>query len=235
MILRRLNGGCIAMKNLKIIVLILFLLNLTLSCGDVNSQVKKDKTDKTVEKFPNKEPIVDIISKLKEEKIKTYGEWDVGEDSPLVYLVKNDDNQDVFSIVNSSGKILYENKVVEIGNVYQVWALRTGEPQLVFQYNEGGQDSFVEMLNYNQGNISEIIDPTNGANSFGSGISIQPQFRSSVNPAKEPFEILLGELGLPSSAGKFTKILRYKDKKYRYFGEFDREKLGDYKEQFIIR
>lgn len=223
------------MKTLKMILVALFLLNISLSCGDVNSQAKKDKIDKTVGSFPNKPPIVDILSELKEEKIKTYGAWDVGEDSPLVYLVKNNDEQDVFSIINSSGKILYENKVIEIGNVYQVWAIRTDEPQLVFEYNEGGQDSFVEMLNYDQGNISEIIDSTNGANSYGAGISIQPQFRSNINPAKEPFEILLNEYGLASSAGKFTKILRYKDKKYRYFGEYDREKSGDCKEKFIVR
>jgi hypothetical protein len=223
------------MRNFKVILLILLVLNTILSCNNVNSQAKKDKVDNTVVESATPQPRLAILSKFKESKVKIYGEWNVEEDSPLIYLVENTENGDIFSVLNSFGKVLYEKKVTEIEKVYDIFALRTENSQLVFEYNEGGSDSFVEILDYNEGKLDKIISDSNGENSFGADISIQPQFRPNINPAKEPFEILLTEYGLASSAGKFTKILRYKNKKYRYFGKFDREKIDEFKEKIISR
>ena len=208
---------------------------VNLSCSSISSQTIRNEVDNNPENTIRQVSKENIFSILKEEKIKSYGEWNVGEDPPLIYLVRKDGEEDDLSIADPSGKIMYEKKGIEVEKVYSVWALRTEDPQLVFEYSEGGSDSFLQMLNYNQGNISELIDSTKGENSFGADVKIQPQFRSHINPAKEPFEILLTDYGLASSAGKSTRVFRYKDNKYKYFGEFDREKVGDCKERFLTQ
>jgi len=226
------------MKMLKAIFVLLLFFSLNPSCGSVKPKIQNETTEVKNEVPQIRSVDLTIISKFRENKIKLFGEWDIGEELPLFYVVqKKDDgeNGDQLLIQDSDGKVLYEKGDIDVESVYRSSALRIIRDQLVFEYGEGGSDSYVQMLDFDGGKVSEIIDSAKGANSFGADIRIQPQFRSGVNPAKEPFEILLTDYGLASPAGQFTSVLRYKDKKYRYFGRFDREKAGNCKENIITQ
>ena len=73
------------------------------------------------------------------------------------------------------------------------------------------------------------MDGVKMANEFSTSAEVRPQLRTGVNAAIEPYEILLTQgIGLPSPDQKVTNVFRYKDGRYRYFGEFQQEKVDDY-------
>lgn len=219
------------MKVGKEVLLIIFFCYLYTSCSSLEPQAKnvngfgKDIQEKQTSKS--------IISALRENNIKAYGEWDV-DDRPLVYLVEKKDGDNRLLISDDGGEVLYDKTFVDIERTYSMNALRTINPQLIIEYNEGGNDSFVQMLDYERGKILERISEKDD-NSFGAALIVQPQFRTGVNPAKEPFEIHLTPFGLPSSAGKFTRVFRYAGDKYHYVGEFERNKVGDFIVNNLVR
>ena len=224
------------MKRIIIILWVtIFAVIINSSCNNGNSQTKENVTNENLNVTSEQKSQESIISKLKGKKVITYSEWDVGEDLPLEYVVRDDNDKSIFSISNTSGKVLYERKAIEIQRVFQVWALRTANPQLAFEYTEGGNDTFIELLDYEDGKIQELIDSTGSRNSFNADIQIQPQFRSGVNPAKEPFEILLTDGGLAGPMNKNTKVFRFKDGKYQYYGKYSQQNIHDYKETLISR
>src|ERR1035437_3884736 len=109
---------------------------------------------------------------------ESYGQWDVGETSPFSYFVKREGENDELWIVDSLGKELYRKTGIQVERIYPITALRTMAPQIVFEYGEGGNDSYVQMLDYVKGRVIEKIESSNGENEFSGGILIQPQFRS---------------------------------------------------------
>jgi len=219
------------MKNGRIITLLL-VVAYGLSCNGVEvspeiNQKRAGGNDRSTQ------PLEGPFSPVSDDQIQFYGKWDAGDDSPLNYRVWKSDAGEKFVVTNALGKVLFEEQFFQVYRVYAVWALRTEISQLVLEFSEGGQDSFVQMLSYKGGKIVKIINDTNGSNSFGAGLIIQPQFRTGVNPAKEPFEILLTDHGLSSPVGKFTRVLRYTDGEYRVVGKFDRGKVADFKESVL--
>jgi len=220
------------MKKIKTASILISILIGGLSCNSVSTQSKNNQSNQVNTDYENQHR-VKLIPKLAESKIRIYGEWNAGDDAALSYATLKGEDGDIFIVSDPSGKILFEEKFHEVHKVYSLWALRTLIPQLVLEFDEGGQDSYVQMLDYQKGKISKIIDETNGANSFGASLVIQPQFRAGINPAKEPFEILLIDFGLPSPAGYATKVFRYDGTKYRSVGKFDRQQAANCKEKLI--
>jgi len=215
--------------------MLLFYLSLFASCGSAELQSKNGNATTKGELGLVKRNDIDVISQLRQKKLKTFGEWDVGEDSPYLYFVEETDGGDRLQVINSNYEILYEKTLPEISRVYGITALRKPYDQLVFEYHEGGNDYFVQMLDLVSGKVSEQIYSAKADNTFSANIVIQPQFRSGVDPAKEPFEVLLTDFGLPSAAGKYTKVLRYKEGMYRLIGEFDRAKAAEFIENNLNR
>lgn len=206
---------------------------VSLSCWSTEGQSNRGANQQPERPAAPKEGAA-VLSVLRESNIKAFGEWDVGEDFPVLFVVIKSDDADKFFVQDKTGKLLYENVGINIQRVYPVTALRLPRSQLVFEYDEGGSDSFVQMLDYHDGKVSEKIGSTQGENSFGADVEIRPQFRTTIDPAREPFEIFLTEYGLASPAGKYTNVLRYKNGTYRVVGAFDRVKAGNCVESLLI-
>jgi hypothetical protein len=219
----------------NILLPVLLMTNLCSSCGSVGSHARNERQGEKVETNQTEQSKLGIVSELRENKIKAYGEWNTGEELPLIYMVEREDSGDHLLVQDSKGRVLYEKGDINVERIYTIYALRTISSQLVFEYGEGGNDSYVQMLAFTRNKVSERIDSANDANSFGSDIRIQPQFRTGINPAKEPFEIVLVDFGLASPAGKSSKVLRYDGIKYHFVGKFDRRKLDDYKEEILTK
>ena len=223
------------MKYMQIFLFFIFFTVYNSNCSNVNSQIKTN-TDVQIK---NVKPSITnrhiTLSKFKEAKTKFFGEWDVGEDIPFNYLVEFRDNRNILSIFDSEEKVIFEKEFDSITKVYDFFALRKDTTQLCFEYNEGGNDSFIQMLDFENGSVVEKIDSSTGENSYGSGVTISPQFRTGVDSSKEPFEILLNDFGLASSSGKFTRVLRYVNLRYKFVGKFERKNVDDYKEKSLTR
>lgn len=200
------------------------------SCGSIES--REERAEAQVVTSAD-DQTVNLVRELASRRLTDVGTWDIGEEAPLTYLVRDGASEGQLQIVDQAGKILYKKEGVMVSRVYSMASLRKEISQLVFHYSEGGTDSYVQMLDIHKNQVIERIDPSSGQNSFAADARIQPQFRSGVDPAKEPFEIVLMEFGIASPAGGKAKILRYDGNKYRLIGTFDRREAEDCKERLI--
>jgi hypothetical protein len=196
----------------------------------------EDLSKEQISKVDKDKSLLRLSKSIATEHIKLFGEWDVDEDSPFTYFVQEDPSGQSLVILNQSVAVLYRRTFAKIHTVRNVWALRGAEPQLAFEFDEGGQDSYIQMLDFDRGKVVEVIDEENGNNSFGADAQIHPQFRKGINPAKEPYEIILRDFGLASPvAGKYTRVLRFQVGEYRTVGEYDGEVAGDFVEKILKR
>lgn len=219
-------------------ILLLVILVFCGSCDNARSQ--ELKTDQPEAASIGKEPARNLIetsllADIRTSNIVAYGLWETGDDEPLRYLIRQAGNVNKLVILDSTGKVIYSADGVITGSIYVSTALRKIYPQLVFEYDEGGSDSYIQMLDLEAGEIKEKIETRNGENAFSGGVVIHPQYRSGVVVAKEPFEILLIDQGLPSPMRKSTKVLRYDGSKYRLVGTFDTQRIADFKEKAIVK
>lgn len=166
---------------------------------------------------------------------RMYGQWE-SQLGLLSYMAaENPSREETFLITDAAGRIVYEREGIRVDRVYTVFAMRDGYAQLVYEYTEGGNDAFVQMLDVAEQKIVERIDSSKGQNSFRASISLQPQSRSSSRPASEPFEILLTDFGLASPASFSTRVLRYNGSKYVTVGEFDLRRAEDCREALMVK
>jgi len=85
------------------------------------------------------------------------------------------------------------------------------------------------MLHYRNGKVVELINEKES--DFDAGAEVRAQFRTGINPANEPFQIMLTRgVGLASPARKYTTVYRYKDGRYQRVGEFAQQEADDYME-----
>jgi hypothetical protein len=169
--------------------------------------------------------------------------WDAdgdGGEVKLSCLVRNVDSKsdlslgrEQFTIVDKSGTELYKLRFEHFHRMYQVGALRDGSSQLVIEYDQGGSSSiFFNIFDYREGKVRDLMADTVPNNDFSFSAEVRPQSRTGINPAKEPFEILLtsGTSGLASAGPIDTEVFRYDGRVYRLWGSFSQSRLEHYAE-----
>lgn len=169
------------------------------------------------------------------------GSWDVGggaDGGSLKYAVRplEQSNQGLavrLSILDQSGAEIFGQDLGGVSRIYPSYALRKGSPQLVLEVDYGGNAGVLEVLDYQDGKVVDLTDAIKPDNDFGSNAEVRPQFRAGVNAATEPFQILLTQGPLPGSEEKITRVFRFKDGRYRFYGEFSQRKVDDYIEQLM--
>lgn len=179
-----------------------------------------------------------LIKRLNDERIVAIHRWQVetDEEKTLVCMFQGFDKDPNYegsgvklTILDPSGASVYEALFSEVQRVYSTFALRDLSEQLVIEVNYGGSTTFLHMLDYRKGKVVELINEKES--DFDAGAEVRPQFRTGINPATEPFQIMLTHgVGLASPARKYTTVYRYKDGKYRRVGEFAQPEVDDYME-----
>lgn len=181
-----------------------------------------------------------LVRQLKDARINTFNTWSVG-DGDLFYTVQAFDQDPKYeepgvklSIFGEAGQVVYEDHFSEVQNIYSSYALRKAAPQLIVEVNYGGSTGFLKMLDYQDGKVVDLMESVKPNNSFTVSAAVCPQFRAGVNPAKEPFQVLLTEgVGLASPIEKYTKVFRYKDGAYHYVGKFPTGQVDDYMDRVL--
>lgn len=184
-----------------------------------------------------------VLRQLQDARVIAFNSWPVqdGEDKHLSYSVQafdQDPNHEgagvKLSIYDHAGAVLYEDQFTEVQSIYPIYALRKSTPQLVMEVGYGGSASFLKILDYQNGKVVDLMEAVKPNNDFTVNAEVRPQLRAGVNPAVEPYEVLLtGGVGLASPAGKHTKVFRYGGGAYRYVGEFSTQKVDDYIEKLL--
>lgn len=175
-----------------------------------------------------------------DKSLVSFGRWATNESSQidLSYLVTEFDQDPNYegkgvrlSIFNRSGETVYEDYFTNISRIYSDNLLRTAEiPQLVLEVNFGGNADFLQVLAYRNGKISNLATKLDF---FNSHAEVRPQFRSAVDPAKEPYEIFLTNPGLAGAGKKETTVYRFEDGSFRPVGQFSQTKVDDFIEKLL--
>jgi hypothetical protein len=184
----------------------------------------------------------EIAQRLRQEKVEAFYKWNVRhtDDESLLCVVRAFDKDPNWAgqgmkltILNPSGKPIYEEYFERLMRVYETTALRNLSSQLVLEVIYGGTGTYhLRMLDYRNGKIVKVLDGEHGL--FNANAEVRPQFRSGIFPAKEPFQIMLTEgVGLASPAQKDTRVYRYKSGAYQFAGKFRQQKLDDYMERLL--
>jgi hypothetical protein len=178
---------------------------------------------------------VQIGKWLREERVQAAFSWNLDTQKTLLCVVRQSATGASagrygveLSIVNPSGVSLYQNNYAAVEKIYSIFALRKSPPQLVIEFNEGGNSNFLKILDFQDGKVVDISgdEPLQ----FDMGAEVRPQIRNGTNPLREPFEILLRQrLG----SEFHTDVYRYCSGAYAYVGEVPEELLGDYMESKI--
>ncbi len=199
------------------------------------------------ERSPNetgavKEDNKKIVRLLQDARVTAFSSWSVQDESKtLSYTVQSfeqDSNYEgagvKLSIFDEAGAVIYEDYFSEVHRIYPSYALRKGSSQQVMEVGYGGSASFLEMLDYQSGKVVNLMEAVEPNSDFHAGAEVRPQFRSGINPAGEPYQVLLtGGVGLASPVEKHTNVFRYKDGAYRYVGRFSAQKVDDYIEKLM--
>lgn len=137
------------------------------------------------------------------------------------------------SIFDESGKLLYEETAISFGKVYSLGALRNSTSQLILSsINYGGSARFFKVLDFREGRVKPITSEDDMQ--FTADAQISPQFRNGVRTDTEPYEIVLTDPGLASNT-HYARVYRYKNGKYVYQAEYNRQTAGDAVERLSSR
>lgn len=138
-----------------------------------------------------------------------------------------------FSIFDSDGKLIYEEKFSELISFYPVSALRTEADQLAMEIGYGGSGTYyLQLFDYDNRRIRNLLDRKDSE--FNVQAEIKPQFQSGISSSREPFEIRLTRgIGLASPAEKRTSLYRYVNDRYRFIGEYSQQGADDFIESQI--
>jgi hypothetical protein len=207
--------------------------------GEVKDYTLSVELPASEDKADNK----NIFRLLQDARVIVSNSWSVeaGESKNLTYTVQAFDQDPSYggpgvklSIFDQAGVVIYKERFGEVQSIYPSYALRKTTPQLIMEVSYGGSASFLKMLDYQNGKVVNLMEAVEPNNDFHVGAEVRPQFRSGINPAVEPYQVLLtGGVGLASSAKKYTNVFRYKDGAYRHIGKFSTQKLDDYIEKLV--
>jgi len=179
-----------------------------------------------------------LINRLNDERIVAIHQWQIesDEEKTLICMFRAFDKDPNYegsgvklTILDPSGATVYEARFGEVQRVYSTFALRDLSEQLIIEMSYGGSTSFLHMLDYRNGKVVELINEKES--DFDAGAEVRAQFRTGINPATEPFQIMLTRgVGLASPARKYTTVYRYKDGRFQRVGEFVQQEADDYME-----
>lgn len=219
---------------MKIVLVISYLVLLVMqfACNQASSSTIIPIENLTVSQTPPMCPQDGVLMK---------GEWlsQDENDKQITYIVKQISTafrtrKVQFIVSESNGQRIFEKSFSQVFKVYPVYALRSSKPQLVIEYGGDGQDEYLEVLDIEENGGVRMLTKDEGLNmSFGSDAHVTPQFASSVEASKVPFEILLTNDGLANSGEKYVNVYRYKNGQYRYYGMYSRTKLDDYAQRLM--
>jgi hypothetical protein len=178
--------------------------------------------------------IESIARRLKDSQIVATYHWNVDEGKDLLCIVRRSKGGSVLSgdavtltIIDSSGKALYEDKFSEVERIYSVWALRKPQPQLAVEVGYGGSTSFLRLLDLKGDSVVSLTEK-DGID-FDVSAEVRPQIRQDVaDPLREPFEILVIHRTSTLYRGS---VYRYEGGSYKYRGEFSPRTVGDFVEK----
>jgi hypothetical protein len=179
-----------------------------------------------------------MVQRLLDEKVVAFYQWEIDTDTTLLCIARDSgrpkeigEPNNIFSIIDRQGKLLYQIDSVDIGSISSSSLLRNMRSQLVVDVNEGGRMSDLKILDYQNGKITELLDEDDQENLFA---LIKPQFRSGVIPAQEPYEVLMIRGGgLASPGEKYVSVYRYADGSYEFNGEISQKLLDNHLEQLL--
>lgn len=198
--------------------------------------------DNAVAQVPSGEPIADKDA-CQNSNLVLWGIW-IGSDEDydrITYSVTKVSGgkrppEVELRITDQDGDLLYSYLLSSVERIYTANMLRTGRSQLVIEYSGGGQDSYIRILDLRKG--KQVVDLTKDEGldmAFSSDAHVSAQFAPGVNSAKEPFQILLTNPGLPASGEKVVSVYRFRDGQYRLYGTYRREQADKLIEQMIKR
>jgi hypothetical protein len=181
-----------------------------------------------------------LVQLIQNARVSVSNSWAV-DDQKMFYALQAFDQEPKYegagvklSIFDEAGKVIYEDYFSEVERIYLSYALRKSTPQLILEVSYGGGANFFEMLDYRNGKVVDLMQAVKPDNDFTINAEVRPQLRKGVNPAKEPYQVLLTSgVGLASSAAKYTEVFRYKDGAYRYVGEFPARDVDNYMEKLL--
>jgi hypothetical protein len=190
-------------------------------------------------------PLTELRKLLRQNRVAAFGEWQTGDrdENRLWYVVVEFDKESGYvgagqkiTILDNIGRVLYEDRFTNLLRAYSTYALRKPSPQLVLEVDYGGSSSFLEMLDYRDGKIVDLMAKVKPNNDFDVGAEIRPQLKTLASSAKEPYQILLTEgVGLASPVEKRTKVIRYVNGAYSLLGDFPAKKMDEYMEEILTR
>jgi hypothetical protein len=194
--------------------------------------------------YQQNEPDNDLYKRIKAINgagIVYYKEWNLDSSLKLHCVVARKgeakylgDPREQLFIFDDEGQTLYEDEGGgKFTKIEFLWLTRRNGPQLVIHKNQGGRQNELQILDYVDGEIKEILAEFY---SYEVWCEIRPSFRRGANPSADPYQVLLTDgVGLASPIEKNTKVFRFHDGKYRKVGEFKQTELDNQIEKMLIK
>ncbi len=187
--------------------------------------------------------IFELLGKIQAEKISEIKFW--GSNGKVFYCVvreveepPTDDSMfktsDKLSIYDKSGKIVYETKDFGLGNLENVRFLKSDESEIMFSTNGGGTDDFLNILSYQNGQFTAILDDENGQ--FRGGYFTMLQYRKGMQiPYSKPSQLIVIQQQGGADDNPTAVVLRTKNTTFQKVGEIKMQELGDFIEKQIAQ
>ncbi len=183
----------------------------------------------------------DLLSKIKEEKIKEMKVWEKDEKEfyGVIREIDESPNKDSnfessqkLSIYDETGKAVYETKDLEIENIQSVRLMKSDSWQIIVETNGGGTDNFLKILDYNNGKFTEIINESE--TQLHGGYFTMLQYRTGNKTAYfNPSQLVIIQQIGGAEENPSASVFRSKNNKFQNVGSFSMRDLGDLIEKQI--
>jgi hypothetical protein len=182
----------------------------------------------------------DLLSKIKEEKIKEIKVWETDETEFYAVIRETDEpvsndsilkTSDNLIIYNKLGKPLYEHRDFGIYAV-KTASFKPNSRQIMIETNGGGTDNFLKIIEYKNGKFNDLIDESE--TQLRGGYFTIPQYRTGnktayFNPAQL---IVIQQIG-GAEENPAAAVFRFQNNKFQKIGSFSMRDLGDLIERQI--
>ncbi len=137
------------------------------------------------------------------------------------------------SVYDETGKSVFEHKDFVIES-FSIDNLAHKDFQIMITTNDGGTDSFLKIVDFQNGKFTEIIDSRE--TQMRGGYFTMPEYRSGLVGAifKASQIFVLQQIG-GSDLNPKGAVFRLKNDKYEQVGEIKMQELGDFIEKRIAK